>query len=368
MLSEGQQTYKETPNEMARYELKQTPTYEPQKGTLDYALDQYLKAAVVMAQEKGIYDSYRILTSLGSISIQDHGNNLQNENNLIQNLENRQMQAKQRNQPREFKLQRQLGDPSKGTDFFHVKKNVDFYPEKRIYLNCKKENIAVLAYNLMNNFEDLDSYYLKFSSDKLAGEKARADQIVIYLKDDKQLMDIVARIEKTKAEYPQLFEMSENINPFMKNYGGYIAYSNQPLSHEINIENEQNQMIEKMPKKQAIYNDMKGGNKLLPVTCNDMLATALEESFVNGVNGMLDNDPSFVEMVKGMRIEKGAYNNSSAYVMAILPKILENDQMKMNLIANMKAGLKVLSEKNPTLEINGIDQEKQQENSINYPE
>lgn len=358
--------YKEPVNQMEQYKMDATPKYAPPIGTLDHALEQYLLGIVGMVQKQGFYDSYKVLINLGIIPNQENGNNLQNEKNLIKILENRQMQAKQRNQPRDFCMQRQPEDPSKETVFFHVQKNYNFYPEKRIYLNCKKENIAGLAYTLMNHFEDLDSYYLKFSSDKHAREIDRSEQIVIYLKDDEQLMNIATRIEKAKMESPQLFEGSENVNPFLKNYGGYIAYANQPPSHKIKIQDEQNQAIKKLPKKQIVYNDMKGGNKLLPASYNSMLAVALEEAFVNGVNTMLDKDSSFSKTVKEMIPRGQLLNDASVYAIAILPEILKDDQNLIKLMTNMKAGLKVLSEKNPSLEIKGIDDEKQQENNVNY--
>ncbi len=360
MLPEGGQTYKETPNNLTQYELKQTPRYVPTKGTLDDAIYQYLQGAVFMAQNKGYYDSYKVLTNLGASSSQEHGKNLQNEKNLIQNLENRQRQTNN------FVMQRQPKDPTKETNFFHVQKNLNFFPEKRIYLNCQKRNIAALAYNLMGNFEDLDSYYLKFCSDKQAREFDRSEQIVIYIKDDKQLMDIVTRIEKTKMEFPKLFEGSRNINPFIKNYGGYIAYANQPQKEEVNIEDLKDQTIAKMSEPQVVYEDMVGGNKFLKASYNEVLATALEEAIVYGVNSIMDNDPSFLKTVKDMKLGKGAIDNSSAYVQAILPEILKDDKKSMQMVANMKVALKALNEKNPILDIKGIDDEKQQQSSVDY--
>ena len=251
MLAGMQKTYEQPSNKMTQYEVKETPRYKLQEGTLEYALDQYLKGIKFMTQTKGSYNFYNVLINLSAFSNQEPGNNLQNEKQLIQNLEKRQVQAKN------FMLQRQPKDTSKETIFYHVGKNPDFKVKKRIYLNCKRKNIAVLAYNLMKNFEDLDSYYLKFSSDKQAERVDRSEQIVIYLKDDKHLMDIATRIEKTKTEFPQLFEGCKNINPFIKNYGGYLAYANQPVSEEIKVQNEQNQTIENMPIKAVIYEDMK---------------------------------------------------------------------------------------------------------------
>ncbi len=72
---------------------------------------------------------------------------------------------------------------------------------------------------------------------------------------------------------------------------------------------------------------------------------------------MLTTDPIFLKTVEDMKLGKEALDNASACTIAILPTILEDDQRKMNLIANMKQGLRVLSEKNPTLEINGINDE-----------
>lgn len=354
LLQEGQQNYKEPSNQMTQYEVKETPRYKIQEGTLDYALDQYLKGTAFMAQDKGIYDSYSILINLCALPNQEPGNNLQNEEWLIQNLENRQMQAKQQNQAESFLLQRQPKDPAEETVFFHVSKNTDFKFEKRVYLNCERKNIAALAYNLMRNFEDLDSYYLKFSSDKQTEQMDRSEQIVIYLKDDKELMDIATRIEKTKTEMPELFEGCENVNPFMKNYGGYMAYTNSPKEEKIEIQNEKNQTIENEPKKAVVYEDMKGGNRLFKKSYNQMLSTALEESLVYGINNMIMADPNFFKTVKDMKLEEGALESADVCAMVIVPEILENEQWKMNLIANMKQGLRILSQKNPTLEINGI--------------
>ena len=338
-------------NKRYNVDLNTVKIPEPQIGTIEYALDQYLKATTFRVQEKGTYDPYNTLINLAAMSSKKEGNNPKIEANLVHSLENRS------NMSNDFYLKRQ-NKSSGQTAFYHVMKNTKGELNKRIYLNCEKENIAQLAGGLIQSFEDMESYYLKFSSNMQAQNVDRSESIVIYVKDDEQLKNIISRVEKTRIQNPELFKGSENINPFMKNYNGYIAVANEPKSQKIQtIDKDGNKRIVR----KAEYKMLNGQNKYCESSYNSVMSTALEDSMVNGINSLLKENADFRNKIKKLNLSKDCKDNPQAYALAILPEAMADDRTRMELISAMKNNLKEISQKNPDLDIQGIPNAKEQQ-------
>ena len=319
-----------------------------EKGTIEEAINQYLLGVVYKGKNQGVYDSYLALMNLSAIPNDGIGNNLQNEEKLVQYLEKREKSDKNS----KFNLKKQYSNSNKeDIAFYCVKKNLSKmnWNSKRIYLNCKKANVAELATCLISNFEDLDSYYFKFASNDINKNKNHSEQIVIYIDNYKQFQKIVSKIEKTKEQRPELFEGSENINPFMKSYKGYIAYTNGLNADKIATKDENGNYKEE---KWSVYLDMKGNFKAIKSSYNSILACALEESMIHGIDDLLKENYRFRDKLK---LEENEKDNPSVYALKVLPQIVENEKFKIELIKNMKQNLKEIQNRNPILNIKGID-------------
>lgn len=113
---------------------------------------------------------------------------------------------------------------------FNVK---DFYANKgkkmtcdaRLYLNIKQQNIAKLA-NLFIEDAIKNDLPLLF---KFALKGNRNDNMVFYVQFA-EFDEIVDMIERTKKNYPELFEGCKVKNPIMATYKKYMGYGEEPLS------------------------------------------------------------------------------------------------------------------------------------------
>lgn len=98
------------------------------------------------------------------------------------------------------------------------------YCDARIYLNIKLKNLPLLAEKLVDNaITENAPLIFKFAfSDK------RNDNVVIYSRY-KDLEKIVAVIEKTKQDNPELFDGCKVRNPLMATYKEYMGFGEEPL-------------------------------------------------------------------------------------------------------------------------------------------
>ena len=98
------------------------------------------------------------------------------------------------------------------------------YCDARIYLNIKLKNLPLLAEKLVDNAitENAPLLFMFALSDK------RNDNVVIYSRY-KDLEKIVAVIEKTKQDNPELFDGCKVRNPLMATYKEYMGFGEEPL-------------------------------------------------------------------------------------------------------------------------------------------
>ncbi|MBR4123972.1 MAG: hypothetical protein IKR12_00180 [Clostridia bacterium] len=98
------------------------------------------------------------------------------------------------------------------------------YCDARIYLNIKLKNLPLLAEKFVDN-AITENAPLLF---KFARSDKRNDNVVIYSRY-KDLEKIVAVIEKTKQDNPELFDGCKVRNPLMATYKEYMGFGEEPL-------------------------------------------------------------------------------------------------------------------------------------------
>ena len=306
--------------------------YVPKINTVEFAIEQYL-FGLVEQQELGMwYSPYKALTALCSMDNSNGGRNAKNEENLMKKI-NQRNDIVVINQP----------SSSGGTCFKHVAHGrLSGKEDYRLYINCKRENIAALADRFIEEFGD-SAYYFKFCTDEHAAEIRRSEQFVFYVENEPgQVNEILQKIEKTKQKYPKLFEASQNMNPFMKNLSGFIGYA---------------------PDVEGIYKNLKGEKIPISHSYNSLLSTALEDSFLHSVREVVSRDYDLSIKTNGENLPK-----AKDYVKAVLPDIIDRPEVLKKLISNMKENLVTLSKLNSELQINGIDlsKSKEEEKNIDY--
>lgn len=302
----GEAVYKEPVNQMEQYKMDTTPKYVPQVGTLDYALEQYLMTVLNQLQTGQKFDSRDALMSIGANSEEKAGQNKQNEERLEKKFKNR-TDINFDGQFEDFNREKVAnGKEELKKVFIHVNKNEHETRRvtRKLYLNCKRENIALLSESLIKNMDDMESFYFKFSTDYEANKKARSDKIVFFLEDEDELNQVLERIERTRQESPELFEGSENRNPFMKSPNGYVGYARN-------------------------YNTRN--------TYTSLLADRLSECLGDGINQLTNSEVKL--------------KDNESFLSVALSQILSDDQKKMGLIGSMKKSL----ENEKGLDIVGID-------------
>ena len=208
--------------------------------------------------------------------------------------------------------------------------------DSRIYLNCKQSNVALLADKLATEFGDSE-YYFKFGANE--SKSIRSEQFVFYLydkKDTSEFSRIINTIEKVKRENPNLLKGSENVNPFMKTYGGYIAYA-----PEIKDPN---------------FVGLDGEKRAIDASYNTLLSEALKDSTVNAMQKLCATKKDLAIRVQGIKIDDisgflatGAFND-----------VLKNPEYLKEFIEDMKRSLTQLSMSNPQLDIKGIPNRNEQ--------
>lgn len=104
---------------------------------------------------------------------------------------------------------------------------------EKIYLNCKRENIALLAKGILNKIEKPcgNKLQMKYVAEQIFDEDKRTelskeiknyqrnDKIVIYSKDSNMTNTITEKINELKKEKPNLFSEDKYLPMMPKKYG-----------------------------------------------------------------------------------------------------------------------------------------------------
>lgn len=289
-------------------------------GTVEFAIQQYMYG-VVMQNKNGLpFNSYTALTGICGIETINPGNNPQNEARFVDRVKNE----------RKVSIQDQ-GNNGK-IAFRHIMNGRSANnTDTRLYINCKRENVAALAEKF---YEELgtDPYYFKFNADEQADGTRRSEQFVFYVNSEPhELNRVIQAIDRTKQKNPHLFEGSKYMNPFMKDLKGYIAYAPDV--------------------KNPIYRNLDGNTqKLSAASYNTLLGEALADSLFHGMKEIVDYDDNLSKlMVNEYR------DNPQPYINKVLEKIVENPEQQRQLIEKMKNNLIRCSQKNELLSIRGLD-------------
>ncbi len=323
---------------LEKYEVPETPMYLPKLETLEYAVEQWLYKLIDIKNKNQSITAYNALTSLGTFDdIEISGNNPQNEMRLLDEIEynpNLLLHTQ-----RSKNIYDENGD--KLPMYYHVKKGNPYGCMWRIYLNCKRENVAVLADELMKELDKDEEYYIKFDSDVAMSKKSRMEKIVIYIpNDDDQLNSKINAVQRVEQKYPQLFEGKKATNPFLQLIGENIMYAYEPTS--------------------SYYKDLEGENLDVGVSSyNDLLSYALEDSYVNAIRNVVSKDQNLLQKI-------GYANNMDflAYTNLVLEDIIDNSEKKQDLIIGISNNLEKCQENNPVLGIRGITEEERTERDI----
>lgn len=301
--------------------------YTPQPGTIEFALQQYIYG-LQFQYENGIpFNSYNALTNLSGMDTSNPGNNAQNEMNFVERL-SRDGKVNVINQYA----------ANKSVCFRHIQHGRDAgNTDSRLYVNCKRENIAELADKFYEEFGDTP-YYFKFCTDAQASTTRRSEQFVFYLSSEPSEMNrVIQTIERTRQKNPRLFEGAKNMNPFMKDINGYIGYAP-------NIDDDE-------------FRTLKGGRKVLSAkSYNTLLSESLTDCFADAIRDVVSHDYDL-----SLRTGGQYYESPVPYINTALKAICDNSEHQKRLIEKMKANLVISSQKNPLLTIKGIDKNRQVE-------
>ena len=314
---------------------------EFETGSLNDAIDQYLKAIAYNYINGYKIDSYNVLTGLFAKTNQPQGNNLLNENQLIENI---------RNHPNKYILNIQ---GKENPYFYHIKSSrIQDYNSKdtvRFYINVKRENISNLANELIKEFKD-EPFYIKFLADNQLNNRARTESIVIYEKNDR-VNRTLQIIEKLKREKPEIFSESEKMgNPFCKKIcDGVVNYAEDVDGN---------------------YIDSYGNNRSVPPSYNSELSVALGEAYINAAYSMIKNkkniskgmDYNFVQNMDVLKNvtyidNKDSFSNRVNQTLDVYAYAYEYLEKNNNyeLVQTVKQNLLKILEKNPKIQVNSID-------------
>lgn len=300
----------------------QKTNYMPEPNTIESAIQQYLYGLSIQNKEGKWFNSYRVLTSICGMDTSNPGENLKKEEAFINKLQ-KDGKTIMINQP----------SGNGGVCFRHIQHGRDAgNTDRRLYINCKRENVAELAEKFYDEFGN-DPYYFKFCTDEQAASKRRSEQFVFYVSSEPTEMNrVIQTIQRTKQKYPQLFKGSKNMNPFMRNVDDYIGYAPDV--------------------KDGIYYSMDGTARPIARSYNSLLSEALTDSFTYAMRDVVAQDYDLTSKTGGQ-----IYDEAQPYVRMVLENILENPEHQRKLIGKMKANLEKCSKKNSLLSIKGLEQE-----------
>lgn len=293
------------------------------EGSLDYAIDQYIKSVLVNYEKNQVISSYNSLISLSALDNSYKGNNQTNQEVFLENLNDKKYSDK-------IALHVQKDRNGKPC-FFHVStKGFPGDPTTRLYLNCERKNVALLADALSSELGDSD-YYYKFGADEQTG--TRSEKFVFYVNEkgsSDELSTIINALEQIKQKNPELLEDSEHINPFMKDINGFIAYAPDVST--------------------SFYKNLSGNITPIAESYNSLLAEALNDSFLNSLQNI-----SITEHDLALKASGQTFGDVSAYLTTgICQSINEKPTYLKKLINSMKNNLTIASRNNPELDIKGI--------------
>ena len=320
--SANKPVYRELPKTIDQYKLEVKTPPIMSLDTPEGAIEQYLNCLLYNRKNNKQISSYGALTSIGGMEDTMHpGRNQENENIVINNIK-----ADSR-----YSLYAQNSADGKPA-FHHVIKGArrsEAEVKERLYLNCRRENVALLANELLKELNDMDSFYFKFDADAQMQRTSRPEKFVFYLTDDpKELDAIVDGIEKVKARRPELFKDSNVKNPFLQSFGD-IMYASQPQTDE--------------------YKALNGTTQKVSKSYNSFLATALNDSYYRAIRETVARDYNLSEKTMGL-----IFDNSEMYTLSSLEDVMENPKNKSILFENMKKNLQICKKKNPVLDIAGL--------------
>lgn len=304
--------------------------YTPQPRSIEYALQQYVYGLLFQQENGRAFNSYNALTSLCGIETTNPGNNLQNEMNFINRLAN----DGRVNVINQYSANNSIC-------FRHIQNGRNAgNTDTRLYVNCKRENIAALADKFYEEFGDTP-YYFKFCTDEQANTNRRSEQFVFYLSSEPEEMNrVIQTIERTRQKNPGLFEGSRNMNPFMKDINGYIGYAP-------NIDVDEFQTIQ-------------GRRQVLSArSYNTLLSESLTDCFTDAIRDVVSRDYDL-----SLRTGAQYYDRPEPYIATTLKAICDNPEHQRKLIEKMKANLEISSQRNPLLNIRGIGKNRETEQLI----
>ncbi len=301
----------------------QQSNYMPDINSIEFAIQQYLYGIQKQYNEGRTFNSYTVLTSICGMDTSNSGNNLQNELEFLKKID-KDRKAIVINQP----------SANGGVCFRHVQKGRNLgNTDRRLYINCKRENIAELAEKFYEEFGN-NPYYFKFCTDEQADSKRRSEQFVFYVSSEPhELNRTIQTIKRTKQKYPKLFEGSKNMNPFMKNVDGFIGYAPDVSD--------------------GIYYSLDGYSTPIAKSYNSLLGEALSDSFTYAIKDVVAQDYELTKKTNGE-----IYERAYPYIREVLEDVLEDPDKQRKLIEKMKVNLEKCTVRNPLLSIKGLEQDR----------
>ena len=297
---------------------------------LENSLSQYFEEYLKQINEGKDTKPYNVLTSLNAVN----GNpelNRAKEQDLLYKINNSNM----------YHIQEQNSFQTGETYFYHIKSNNHRLPDKesmrRIYLNCRDENVAelvdcILKQNVNPNF------YLKMVSTNYMETNQRSEKIVTYTDDNYLNLDLQT-LRNVKMQRPDLFKDSDKMNPFMQQFENFYA-----VCAQVNTDD---------------YMDLYGNRFNIPNSNNSYIAQIISDSYRDAAQSIAKKDPNIAFLLDNQ------YYNSMDLFVKNYPYI--NAYHHDELMRKMEMNMNILAHNNHIV-INGvnakpiINQEKQQTN------
>ena len=134
------------PKTIEKYKIN----YQINPNTPESAIEQYLMALLYRRKNNDNINSQGALTDLGG---------LQDQKNPGKNPENEKIVLNKIRRDRRYSIQEQKSRNGE-VDFYHIFKGKHGKTVNRLYLNCKRENVAVLNGNIMYAKEPTSDEYI----------------------------------------------------------------------------------------------------------------------------------------------------------------------------------------------------------------
>ena len=219
--------------------------------------------------------------------------------------------------------------------FYHIKSYGYQMPEEkdlvRVYINCNNGNIAELS-KLLLSTNNNPNFYMKFTSNMSNARNPRGEKIVIYCHKD-ELNYTAQLVNYTKSIRPDLFEESENVQPFLQNIDNTFSVSSQPVTNK--------------------FKCLDGRSKIVAKSTNSFLANILRDSYIEAAKEIARSDANLSFLLQEQNISNEAlYVNNYDYI---------DHYYHDYLLNSMKAKMDYLSTKN-NLYIEGLHKEISQNN------